>query len=65
MNNIYLSSIIVFLAVILLGTVLLALPVSAGNGQSIGLFNSLFTFRRKPSEHPGRERRLSALSLRW
>ena len=32
-----------FLAVILLGTVLLALPIAAKNGQSIGLFDSLFT----------------------
>ena len=32
-----------FLAVILVGTVLLELPVSAKNGQSIGLFDSLFT----------------------
>ena len=32
-----------FLAVILLGTVLLALPIVAKNGQSIGLFDSLFT----------------------
>ena len=32
-----------FLAIILVGTVLLALPVAARNGQSIGLFNSLFT----------------------
>ena len=32
-----------FLAVILLGTVLLALPIAAMNGQSIGLFDSLFT----------------------
>ncbi len=32
-----------FLAIILVGTVLLALPVAAGNGQSIGLFDSLFT----------------------
>ncbi len=32
-----------FLAVILLGTGLLALPVAAANGQSIGFFNSLFT----------------------
>ena len=32
-----------FLLLILLGTVLLALPVSARNGKSIGLFDSLFT----------------------
>ena len=32
-----------FLAVILLGTVLLALPAAAGDGKSIGLFDSLFT----------------------
>lgn len=32
-----------FLAVILTGTALLELPVSAKNGQSVGLFNSLFT----------------------
>ena len=32
-----------FLAVILLGTVLLALPIAAKSGQSIGLFDSLFT----------------------
>ena len=32
-----------FLAVILLGTVLLSLPAAARNGQSIGLFDSLFT----------------------
>ena len=32
-----------FLAVILFGTVLLALPIAAKNGQSIGLFDSLFT----------------------
>ena len=32
-----------FLALILLGTVLLALPIAAKNGQSIGLFDSLFT----------------------
>ena len=32
-----------FLAVILLGAVLLALPVASANGRSIGLFNSLFT----------------------
>ena len=32
-----------FLAVILLGTVLLALPAASVNGQSIGLFDSLFT----------------------
>ena len=32
-----------FLAVILLGTVLLALPIAAKNGQSIGLFDRLFT----------------------
>ena len=32
-----------FLAVILLGAGLLALPVAAKNGQSIGLFDSLFT----------------------
>ena len=32
-----------FLAVILLGTVLLALPIAAKNGQSIGLFDGLFT----------------------
>ena len=32
-----------FLMLILLGTVLLALPVSARNGKSIGLFDSLFT----------------------
>ncbi len=32
-----------FLAVILLGTVLLALPVASRSGQSIGLFDSLFT----------------------
>ncbi len=32
-----------FLAVILLGAVLLALPVAAKRGQSIGLFDSLFT----------------------
>ena len=32
-----------FLAVILLGTVLLALPIAARSGQSIGLFDSLFT----------------------
>ena len=32
-----------FLAVILIGTALLALPVSSANGQSISLFNSLFT----------------------
>jgi len=32
-----------FLAVILLGTVLLSLPVASGDGHSIGLFNSLFT----------------------
>jgi len=32
-----------FLAVILLGTVLLALPAAAANGQGIGFFNSLFT----------------------
>jgi trk system potassium uptake protein TrkH len=32
-----------FLAVIFLGTVFLALPIAAKNGQSIGLFNSLFT----------------------
>ena len=32
-----------FLAVILLGTGLLVLPIAAKNGQSIGLFNSLFT----------------------
>ena len=32
-----------FLAVILLGTVLLSLPVASSDGQSIGLFNSLFT----------------------
>ena len=32
-----------FLALILLGTVLLALPIAAKSGQSIGLFDSLFT----------------------
>ena len=32
-----------FLAVIMLGTVLLALPGAAKNGQSIGFFHSLFT----------------------
>lgn len=32
-----------FLAVILLGTVLLALPISSASGRSIGLFKSLFT----------------------
>ena len=32
-----------FLTVILLGTVLLALPVSSADGRSIGLFDSLFT----------------------
>lgn len=32
-----------FLAVILLGTILLALPAAARNGRSIGLFDSLFT----------------------
>ena len=32
-----------FLAVILVGTALLALPIAARNGQSVGLFNSLFT----------------------
>ena len=32
-----------FLAIILIGSVLLALPVAASDGQSIGLFNSLFT----------------------
>ena len=32
-----------FLAVIFLGTGLLALPAAARNGQSIGIFNSLFT----------------------
>ena len=32
-----------FMAVILLGTVLLALPVSSANGRSIGLSDSLFT----------------------
>ena len=32
-----------FLAVILLGTVLLSLPVASKEGRSIGLFNSLFT----------------------
>ena len=32
-----------FLAVILLGTVLLALPVSSRSGQPIGIFDSLFT----------------------
>lgn len=35
--------IIGFLAVILIGTVLLALPIAARNGRSIGLFDSLFT----------------------
>ncbi len=32
-----------FLAIILVGTVLLALPVAARDGRSIGLFDSLFT----------------------
>ena len=32
-----------FLAVILVGTVLLMLPAAARDGRSIGLFNSLFT----------------------
>ena len=32
-----------FLAVILLGTVLLALPAASENGRSVGLFDSLFT----------------------
>ena len=32
-----------FLAIILIGTVLLALPAAAKDGVSIGLFNSLFT----------------------
>lgn len=32
-----------FLALILLGTILLSLPASSRTGQSIGLFNSLFT----------------------
>lgn len=32
-----------FLAVILVGTVLLALPVAAKSGRSVGLFDSLFT----------------------
>ena len=32
-----------FLALILLGTILLALPAASRNGQSIGVFNSLFT----------------------
>ena len=32
-----------FLAIILVGTVLLALPVSSKSGRSVGLFNSLFT----------------------
>ena len=32
-----------FLAVILLGTVLLALPAASADGKSIGLFDSLFT----------------------
>ena len=32
-----------FLALILLGAVLLALPIAARNGRSIGLFHSLFT----------------------
>lgn len=32
-----------FLVVILVGTVLLAMPLASANGESIGLFNSLFT----------------------
>ena len=32
-----------FLAIILIGTILLALPVAARDGRSIGLFDSLFT----------------------
>ena len=39
-----------FLAVILLGTALLALPAASQSGRSIGLFDSLFTAFLFPEE---------------